>query len=460
MQGEKIRNENNQKEKMLYSNGDLKKLIIPLIIEQTLAIAVGMADTIMVSAAGEAAVSGVSLVDTVNILLINVFSALATGGAVVAGHYLGQEHKEEASKVAWQILLFASSLALVISIIFIAFHDGLLRLMFGQIEADVMQSAKTYLIITAISFTGLAIYNSCAAIFRAMNNARVTMWISLLINAVNLIGNTICIYGLKWGVAGAAIPTTVSRYVGAIVILVMMFNPTRDINFCGQVRFRFNPVLIKRILYIAVPNGLENSMFQLGKILVLSVVCTMGTSAIAANATANTLANWNILFGSAINLGLVSVSAVCIGAGEIEQTRYYTRKMMKIAIALTSLMSVILFVSVPVLVKLYNLGPEASQMAIEVMRFHNIMAILFWVPSFTIPNTLRSAGDVIGTMIIAIFSMWVFRIGAAYLFTYVFHLGLLGVWAAMVVDWIFRAICYVIRYRGHRWETAMQRQRA
>ena len=460
MQGEKIRNEKNQKEKMLYSNGDLKKLIIPLIIEQTLAIAVGMADTIMVSAAGEAAVSGVSLVDTVNILLINVFSALATGGAVVAGHYLGQEHKEVACKVAWQILMFASSLALVISIIFIAFHDGLLRLMFGQIEADVMQSAKTYLIITAISFTGLAIYNSCAAIFRAMNNARVTMWISLLINAVNLIGNTICIYGLKWGVAGAAIPTTVSRYVGAIVILVMMFNPTRDINFCGQVRFRFNPVLIKRILYIAVPNGLENSMFQLGKILVLSVVSTMGTSAIAANATANTLANWNILFGSAINLGLVSVSAVCIGAGEIEQTRYYTRKMMKIAIALTSLMSVILFVSVPVLVKLYNLGPEASQMAIEVMRFHNIMAILFWVPSFTIPNTLRSAGDVIGTMIIAIFSMWVFRIGAAYLFTYVFHLGLLGVWAAMVVDWIFRAICYVIRYRGHRWETAMQRQRA
>ncbi|HIV93541.1 MAG TPA: MATE family efflux transporter [Candidatus Eisenbergiella stercoravium] len=459
-QDEKLQEEKEQKGKLLYSNGDLKKLIIPLIIEQTLAIAVGMADTIMVSAAGEAAVSGVSLVDTVNILLINVFSALATGGAVVAGHYLGQKHKEEASKVAWQILMFASSLALVISIIFIAFHDGLLRLMFGQIEADVMQSAKTYLIITAISFTGLAIYNSCAAIFRAMNNARVTMWISLLINAVNLIGNTICIYGLKWGVAGAAIPTTVSRYVGAIVILVMMFNPTRDINFCGQVRFRFNPVLIKRILYIAVPNGLENSMFQLGKILVLSVVSTMGTSAIAANATANTLANWNILFGSAINLGLVSVSAVCIGAGEIEQTRYYTRKMMKIAIALTSLMSVILFVSVPVLVKLYNLGPEASQMAIEVMRFHNIMAILFWVPSFTIPNTLRSAGDVIGTMIIAIFSMWVFRIGAAYLFTYVFHLGLLGVWAAMVVDWIFRAICYVIRYRGHRWETAMQRQRA
>ena len=443
---------------MLYSNKDLKKLIVPLIVEQTLAIAVGMADTIMVSAAGEAAVSGVSLVDTVNILLINVFSALATGGAVVAGHFLGQKRKEEASKVAWQILTFATSLALIITVIFIAFHDGLLHLMFGQIENDVMQASKTYLIITAISFSGLAIYNSCAAIFRAMNYAKVTMWISLLINAVNLVGNTICIYGLKWGVAGAAIPTTVSRYVGAVVILIMMFNPKWDINLCGQVRLRFNFALLKRILYIAVPNGLENSMFQLGKIMVLSVVSTMGTSAIAANAVGNTLASWNILFGSALNLGLVSITAVCIGAGEISQARYYTRKLMKIAIGLTAVMSTILFFSVPLLVKLYNLGPEASQMAIGIIRFHNVMAVLFWVPSFTVPNTLRSAGDVIWTMLIAIFSMWVFRIGAAYLFTYQFHFGLIGVWVAMIIDWIFRTICYAIRYKGHKWETALHRQ--
>ena len=178
---------------MLYSNKDLKKLIIPLVIEQTLAIAVGMADTIMISVVGEAAVSGVSLVDTVNILLINVFSALATGGAVVAGHFLGQKHPEEASKAAWQIIMFATTLALAISIIFIGFHDKLLRLTFGKIEPEVMQSAKTYLIITALSFSGLAIYNSCAAIFRSMNNAKVTMWISLLINAINITGNAICI---------------------------------------------------------------------------------------------------------------------------------------------------------------------------------------------------------------------------------------------------------------------------
>lgn len=444
---------------MLYSNKDLKKLIIPLVIEQTLAIAVGMADTIMISVVGEAAVSGVSLVDTVNILLINIFSALATGGAVVAGHFLGQKHPEEASKAAWQIIMFATTLALGISVLFIGFHDQLLRLIFGKIDTDVMQSAKTYLIITAVSFSGLAIYNSCAAIFRSMNNAKVTMWISLLINAINITGNAVCIFCLKWGVAGAAIPTTVSRFVGAIVIFCMMFNPKKPINFCGQIRFKFNGDLIKKILYIAVPNGMENSMFQLGKIMVLSAVATMGTSAIAANAVANTLASWNILAGQAINLALVSVSAVCVGAGEYKQARYFTRKLMTITIAVTAVISVIMFVSMPVLVKMYSLGPEAAKMATDVMRFHNIMVVLFWVPSFTLPNTLRSAGDVIWTMVIAILSMWIFRVGASYLFTYQFGLGLLGVWGAMVIDWVFRGICYTWRYRGHKWETAMNRQR-
>ena len=253
--------------KMLYSGKDLRKLIIPLIIEQILAIAVGMADTIMVSAAGEAAVSGVSLVDTVNILLINVFSALATGGAVVSGHFLGKKKREDACKSAWQILLFATLLAFVISVIFITAHDPLLRLMFGKIEDDVMKASKTYLIITTYSFVALAIYNSCAALFRAMNESKVTMWVSLLMNVINVVGNAICIYGLHMGVAGVAIPTTISRYVAAVVIFLLMFQTKKEINLCGQITWKFNGSLIKKILYIAIPNGLENSMFQLGKIL-------------------------------------------------------------------------------------------------------------------------------------------------------------------------------------------------
>ena len=442
---------------MLYSNRDLRKLIIPLLIEQVLAIAVGMADTIMVSVAGEAAVSGVSLVDTVNVLLINIFSALATGGAVVAGHFLGKKKQGDACRAAWQILLFATLLAFVITVVFLTAHDPLLHLMFGQIEPDVMQACKTYLIITAYSFVALAVYNSCAALFRAMNNAKVTMWVSLLMNAINVVGNAICIFGLHMGVAGVAIPTTVSRYVAAIVILSLMFNKNKVINLCGQVRLKFDRKLIGKILYIAVPNGMENSMFQLGKILVISAVSTMGTAAIAANAVANTLANWDILPGIAINLAIVSVVSVCVGAGRYDQARYYTKKLCKIALIGVTAISAAIYFAVPTIVKFYSLGPEASQMAVEVMRFHAVMAILIWVPSFSIPNTLRAAGDVVWPMGISIASMWLFRVVAAYVFTYVFHFGLLAIWVAMIIDWVFRAICYIIRYKGHKWETFGQR---
>lgn len=443
------------KKKMLYTNKDLRKLVIPLVVEQILAVAVGMADTIMISAVGESAVSGVSLVDTINILLINIFSALATGGAVVAGHFLGQKRQKDASRAAWQIILFSVILALLISVVFIGAHDALLRLIFGSIAPEVMESSKTYLIITAFSFVALAVYNSCAALFRAMNNAKVTMWVSLLMNLINVVGNAVCIFGLGWGVEGVAWPTTISRFVAAALIFAMMFNPEKDINLCGQLTWRFNFPFIKKILYVAVPNGAENSMFQLGKILVLSAVSTMGTAAIAANAVANTLASWNVLPGVAINLALLSVAAVCVGAGEYEQARYYTRKLCRIAVTATAVLSVVMYFTMPALVQMYSLGPEAAQMATDVMRFHTVMAVLFWIPSFTVPNTMRAAGDVVWPMTIAIISMWIFRVLTAYIFTYVFHFGLLAIWCAMVIDWIFRSICYFIRYKGHKWETFM-----
>ncbi len=437
---------------MLYSNRDLRKLIVPLLVEQVLAIAVGMADTIMVSVAGEAAVSGVSLVDTVNILLINVFSALATGGAVVAGHFLGKKKKEDACRAAWQILLFATLLALLIAVIFIAAHDALLRLMFGQIEPDVMEACKTYLVITAVSFVALAVYNSCAALFRAMNSAKITMWVSILMNVINVAGNAVCIFGLHMGVAGVALPTTVSRYVAAVLIFILILDKRREINLAGQIRLRFDGKLIKRILYIAVPNGMENSMFQLGKILVISAVSTMGTAAIAANAVCGTLANWNILPGSAVNLAMISVVSVCVGAGEYGQARYYTKKLCIVAEIGMSAMSGLLYFAAPLIVNFYHLSPEAAEMAVNVFRFHAVMAVFIWVLSFSLPNTLRAAGDVVWPMAVAIISMWLFRVVAAYLFTYAFHFGLLAIWVAMIIDWAFRAVCYTLRYRSGKWE--------
>lgn len=440
---------------MLYSNKDLRKLILPLIMEQLLAILVGLADTVMIAGEGEAAMSGVSLVDTVNILIINIFAALATGGAVVAGHCLGQKDNESAKRSAWQLVLFCIVTALVVTVLFIGFHKPLLRLMFGQVEAEVMESAQIYLVLTAISICPLAVYNACAALFRAMGDSKTTMWISILMNGLNVVGNAILIYGVKIGVAGAAISTSFSRFVAMVIIVILMFQAKRTINLKGQVTWRMNGNLVKKILHIGVPNGLENSLFQMGKILLLSLVTTFGTNAIAANSICNALACFNILPGTAINYALLSVAAVCVGAGEYKQARYYTRKLMFIANVALAVFSVFFFVFAPQLVGIYQASEATTKMAVEVIRWHATLAIFFWIPSFTLPNTLRAAGDVIWTMVIAIVSMWTFRIGTAYIFSYYFDMGLLGVWIAMTIDWIFRAICYVMRYKGTKWERIM-----
>lgn len=441
---------------MLYSNKDLKRLILPLVLEQFLAILVGMVDTVMISGVGEAAVSGVSLVDNINILVINITAAMATGGAVVAGHFLGQKDSESAGKAAWQLILFSLAASIVIFLVLVAFHRPLLYAIFGNVEAEVMSSAVTYLLITAISIVPLAVYNSCAALFRAMNNAKTTLLISILMNAINVIGNAILIFGAGMGVAGAAIATTVSRTVAAIAIFCMMFQTDRQIHIKGRLSWRINGRLIKKILYIGIPNGVENSLFQLGKILLLSLISTFGTYAMAANAVCNTLAGFNVLPGQAIGLALVSVAAVCIGAGEFEQARYYTRKLMLISIISIAALSAILIGFSPWIMKIYHLSPETEQLAIQVIRYHAVLAMLIWVPSFTLPNTLRAAGDVVWTMFIAIGSMWVFRIGASYVFHNNFNMGLLGVWIAMTIDWAFRAGCYGLRYRGHKWEKFFQ----
>ncbi|MCM1124664.1 MAG: MATE family efflux transporter [Eubacterium sp.] len=441
----------------IYSNDDLKRLILPLVMEQLLAILVGMLDTVMISGVGEAAVSGVSLVDNINILIIQVFSALATGGAVAAGHALGQQNKEEAGRSAWQMVLFLLYTSLLTTIVLLGGHKTILRAIFGQVDADVMGNATTYLIITGLSICPLALYNGCAALFRAMGDSRTTMYISLLMNLLNLAGNALLIFGFHMGVAGAAISTTFSRTVAAVLIFYLMFRENRDIHFRNRVTAKLRMGQIKKILYIGVPNGLENSLFQLGKILLLSLVSTFGTSAIAANAVCGTVANFNILPGMAINLAIVSVVSYCVGAGDYGQARYYTRKLMRLTYTCMIASSLLMILFGRKILLLYQLTPETEALAVQVIRYHAMMCMVTWVPSFSLPNTLRAAGDVMWTMMIAIISMWVFRIGTAYFFSNAFHWGLMGIWIAMTIDWLFRAICYGIRYHGDKWEGKLHR---
>ncbi|MDR2044217.1 MAG: MATE family efflux transporter [Clostridium sp.] len=446
------RRRENQIPDLLYSSQALRKLIIPLVLEQILSLLVGMADTVMIAGVGEAAVSGVSLVDTVNILVINVFVAFGTGGAVVSGHFLGQGDPESAGKAAWQVNLLAVSVALAVTAVFLVFRDGLLRLIFGRVEAQVMYSAGSYLAITALSIAPLAVYNACAAQFRAMGDSRTTMWISLFMNFLNILGNALLIYGARIGTAGAAIATTVSRTVAAAIILYLMFHGDRLIHFRNKVTLRLQPELIRKILYIAVPNSLENSLFQLGKILTISLIATYGTYSIAANAVTSTIAGLNVLPASAVNNALLAVVAVCVGADQIGQARFYTRKLMKMEYIGVAAVSVILITGARRIIGIYQLSPQATELATRVLTYYAAMAMVFWIPSFSLPNVFRAAGDVIWPMGIAGFSMWVFRLGFSYLLGTLLGLGLFGIWIAMTVDWVFRGLCYVIRYRSGKWE--------
>ena len=436
----------------LFSNRELANLIGPLVIEQLLAVFVGMADSIMVANVGEAAVSGVSLVDNIMILIINIFAALATGGAVVAGQYIGRKDEKSACKAATQLVWFVSLSAVAIMILVYFGKDIILNQVFGHITAEVKGHADIYLLIVTASIPFIALYNGGAAIFRAMGNSQVSMRVSLLMNAINVTGNAILVFGLRIGTAGVAIPTLISRMVAAIVITVLLCNQTRILHIERTLKIRFDGRMIRKILAIGVPNGLENSMFQLGKILVLSLVSTFGTYAIAANAVSNAIALFQILPGMAISLAITTVISQCVGANDYEQVHYYLKKLLAIIyVAMVGTVALI-FLALPLILKAYNLSDQTAAAATNIIHFHGISAMIIWPLSFALPAAYRAAGDAKACMYTSIVSMWIFRIGFSYLVGKYMGLGVFGVWVAMVIDWVVLAICFIMRYFNGKWK--------
>ena len=436
----------------LFSNRELANLIGPLVIEQLLAVFVGMADSIMVANVGEAAVSGVSLVDNIMILIINIFAALATGGAVVAGQYIGRKDEKSACKAATQLVWFVSLSAVAIMILVYFGKDIILNQVFGHITAEVKGHADIYLLIVTASIPFIALYNGGAAIFRAMGNSQVSMRVSLLMNAINVTGNAILVFGLRIGTAGVAIPTLISRMVAAIVITALLCNQTRILHIERTLKIRFDGRMIRKILAIGVPNGLENSMFQLGKILVLSLVSTFGTYAIAANAVSNAIALFQILPGMAISLAITTVISQCVGGNDYEQVHYYLKKLLAIIyVAMVGTVALI-FLALPLILKAYNLSDQTAAAATNIIHFHGISAMIIWPLSFALPAAYRAAGDAKACMYTSIVSMWIFRIGFSYLVGKYMGLGVFGVWVAMVIDWVVRAICFIIRYFNGKWK--------
>lgn len=438
--------------KRIFSGKDLAKLIFPLVIELMLTLLVGMIDSVMVSSAGEAAVSGVSLVDTVFQLLIYIFSAFGTGGAVVAGQYLGAGQKDHAKETAQQLVWFSALSSIMIMGLVYLIRGFLLGHVYGAITQEVHWNANRYLMIVGVSIPALSIYESGAAIFRTMGNSKITMMLSAVMNVVNICGNAILIYGVGMGTAGAATATVVARYTAAVIMILLLLRTNQPLYLKRTLKYIPDGNKIRRILQIGVPNGIENGLFQVGKIILAGLFTRFGTSAITANAVCLTISGIQVIPGSAISLAATTVIARCVGAGDEKQVRFYNRLLLGISYIAMIVFCGAFWFGLPTILSLYHLSGQTAVLATKMVLVHTLGAIVIWPLTFVLPSSMRAAGDVRFAMITSAASMFVFRLGAAYLFALNLGMGALGIWYAMLCDWGFRAIVFSLRWISGGWK--------
>lgn len=438
--------------KRIFSGKDLAKLIFPLVIELMLTLLVGMIDSVMVSSAGEAAVSGVSLVDTVFQLLIYIFSAFGTGGAVVAGQYLGAGQKDHAKETAQQLVWFSALSSIMIMGLVYLIRGFLLGHVYGAITQEVHWNANRYLMIVGVSIPALSIYESGAAIFRTMGNSKITMMLSAVMNVVNICGNAILIYGVGMGTAGAATATVVARYTAAVIMILLLLRTNQPLYLKRTLKYIPDGNKIKRILQIGVPNGIENGLFQVGKIILAGLFTRFGTSAITANAVCLTISGIQVIPGSAISLAATTVIARCVGAGDEKQVRFYNRLLLGISYIAMIVFCGAFWFGLPAILPLYHLSGQTAVLTTKMVLVHTLGAIVIWPLTFVLPSSMRAAGDVRFAMITSAASMFVFRLGAAYLFALNLGMGALGIWYAMLCDWGFRAIVFSLRWISGGWK--------
>lgn len=437
--------------KRMFSGAQLRRLITPLIVEQLLLMLVGMLDTIMVSSAGEAAISGVSIVNDVKNLIIALLTALAGGGSVIVSQYLGFHDEEKTRLSASQLVMISFVISTLLGGLCLIFHSSILHLLYSSIEADVFASAKVYFWITALSFPFLGVYNSATSLYRSMNRTKVTMWVSILMNMINLVGNFICVYLLHMGAAGVAIPTLISRIVAAIIMIRLCFNRENPVYIEMKEVLSFQKDIVKKILSIAIPNGVENGLFQLGKVLVSTFVATYGTMQIAANGVTNSLSVLCYATEMAMQLAVVTVIGQCVGAGDYDQAKYYIRKMFIIGYILVVVDNLLVWLLSPYALSLYTLTPETKQIAETILSMECITVSLLHMPAFVLPACTRAAGDAKYTMYVGVASMFICRVCGAYMLGTVFGLGVIGTRIAMYIDWVVRIIFFVWRYFSGKW---------
>lgn len=439
-------------ERVLFSNRDLKKMIVPLFLEQLLVVLVGMADTLVISYTGEAAVSGVSLVNQFNTIFIYLFTALASGGAVVISQYIGSGDNRGAGKSASQLLMFSAVFSVLLMGLVLLGNERLLRLLFGRVEPEVMAACVTYLKISAYSYPALAVYNAGAALYRSQGKTDTTMYISIVANILNVAGNCIGVFVLKAGVAGVAWPSFLARLFSAVAITVLCFGKNRPVGYRWREILTWDGSLLKKMLGIAIPNGIENGVFQLVKVALSSVVALFGTCQIAANGVAQSI--WSLAALSGIAMGPVFITVIgqCMGQSDTGAAEQYFRKLLTITLVISALWNGLILLFTPLFLRFYALEAETKQLVFRLVLLHNVFNAVAFPFSGALGNGLRAAGDVKYTMNISIFTTVAVRLVFSYVFAVLLNLGVMGIAWAMCLDWTVRGGLYLLRLKSGKWK--------
>ncbi len=436
----------------MFGNKELKALIVPLFMEQLLTILVGLADTFVISFVSEAAVSGVSLVNSFNTIFVFLFTALASGGAVIISQYIGSRKNEDAGEAAGQLLMVSAVFAMMIVIFIMLAGRPLMRVIFGSVEAEVMDACVAYLRISAYSYPALAVYNAGAALYRSIGKTRVTMYIAAVSNLINVAGNIIGVFILHAGVKGVAWPSFIARTFSAAVVTVLGFSSRNGVYYTKDRIFRWNGGLLKRILRIAVPNGVEQGIFQFVKVALSSVAALFGTCQIAANGIAQSI--WSLAALVCVTMGPVFITVIgqCMGAGDTAQAEYYFHKLLKITLAVSVIWNALVFVLTPAVMPFFDVEPETRKLTVWLVLIHNLFNCLAFPFADPLGKGMRAAGDVRFTMAWSIVTTIGVRLVFSVLFAAVFRMGVIGIALAMCLDWCTRAAIFYARFKSGKWK--------
>lgn len=440
-----------QGQKKLFDNKKLAALLIPLALDQLLNSFMGTVDTLVVSNLGSAAISAVSLVDSINVLIVQAFFALATGGTVVCSHYLGCDREGHAKEAARQLVFITFIMSLIIAAACLILNGPILALIFGDVEQAVMDNARKYFFFSAISYPFIALYDDGSSILRAQENSKLPMQISVIANILNVILNLLFVWVFHWGVSGSAAATMLARMFSMLAVIIKLRNQELKIFLRNYLSIRPDWGEIKKILRIGIPSGVENSMFQFGKLAIQSTVSLMGTAAIAAQGMTNIIENLNGIAAIGIGVGLMTVVGETLGAGRKEEAVYYIKKLCIISEVAIIVSCLTLYALVRPITYFGGMETESAKMCIFMVTCITIVKPLVWVMAFIPAYGFRAAGDVKFTMTVSMLTMWFCRVSLVIVLARVFGMGPMAVWIGMFTDWTVRSIIFTVRFKNRKW---------